>query len=156
MEQQEHVNIRIFQINQNQKNLKADFFFPHQLTVNRTHDDPCSASLGQYVLTKNDCRQLKHYNTHRNKQIPRFYIIPRFQNYSKKIRNQWKDTFNWSLTSHNVICLSSELFLVASHEEKCVWISLTYGNGFSLWMLKYIYNLNIGTNSLLSLIYTLE
>lgn len=33
----------------------------------RTHDDPCSASLG-YFVTKNDCRHLKHYNTRKTKQ----------------------------------------------------------------------------------------
>lgn len=62
------------------------FFFPHQLTVNRTHDDPCSASLG-YFLTKNDCRHLKHYNAHQKKQIPWFYIVPRFQNHSKNMKS---------------------------------------------------------------------
>lgn len=42
------------------------FFSPlHQLTVNRTHDDSCSALLG-YFHTKNDHRHLKHYNTHQN------------------------------------------------------------------------------------------
>lgn len=79
MEQQEHVNIRKFQINQSIKEKSKCIGWlvpPHQLTVSRTHDDPCSALLG-YLLTKNDCRHLKHYNTHQNKQTPRFLHHPK-------------------------------------------------------------------------------
>lgn len=76
--------------------------------MNRTHDasDPCSALLG-YFLTKNDRRHLKHYNTHRNKQIRRFHIIPRFENYSKDMKSMERH-IQLSVNVPHVICLSSE------------------------------------------------
>lgn len=76
----------------------------------------------------------------------------RFRNSSKDMKSMERH-IQLIINVPCVICLS--VCLVISHEVKCenkpdlrTW--------FYLWMLKYIYNLNIGTNSLLSLIYTLE
>lgn len=111
MEQQEHINVRKFQIKQkkkpkeNQKNkiIGWFFFFPHhQLTVNRTQDDPCSALLGYFLTKKDDWRRLRKHNKHqKEKKKNRFFGFTSSQDFRTiKTWNQWKDTFNWSLMSH--------------------------------------------------------
>lgn len=93
-------------------------FSLHQLTVTRTHDDPCSALLG--YLTKNDCRHLKHYNTHQNKQSPWFNIIPRFQNYSKDMKSMERH-IQLIINVPHVICLSVCLSVLLIHMRRNVW-----------------------------------
>lgn len=115
MKQQEHVNTRKFHMNQNQKFIGWFCFSLHQLTVTRTHDDPCSALLGYLQRMTVD---IWSTTTHTN--INKFLGLTSSQDFRiiAKIWNQWKDTFNWSLMSHMwYVCLSVLLI----HMRRNVW-----------------------------------
>lgn len=99
---------------------------PNRLTVNRTHDDPSSASLG-YFLTQNDWRRWN--NTHQKQNRFMGFTSPqRFQNYSNTTTKSKKR----HIIIPCVICPSSARSLLIPNEDKCVRISLTYGKWFSL------------------------
>lgn len=79
----------------------------------------------------------------------RFYIVP--WSIEKNMESMERHIHLRIIVPY-VIYLPSELSLSIhmSRSKSDLW------QWFSVWMLKYIYNLNTGTNRLLSLIYTLE
>lgn len=81
--------------------------------------------------------------TPEQKQILRFLHHPKDSRIIAKIRNPWKDTFSWSLTSQMwYVCRPNVLF-VHSHEERCVSVSLTYGDGLVFFCFVFILSVNV-------------
>lgn len=156
MEQQEHINIwnsNLIKTKGEVKIHRPTFFWIPPISsqwighmMHQIHAVHCRGTFSQRMTvdiwrTTTHTKKINRLNSFKSSQDIRVIA---------KIWYQWSDTFSWSLMS------SMWYVRLKSHEYKRVSVSLTYGDGFSSWMLKYIYNLNIGTNSLLSLIYTLE
>lgn len=131
MEQQEHINIREsngIKSKRRSQNFSADFSFSS--SAHSEEDTWCIRSMQCIVgvLSHKEGLKTSEALQHTPKNIICFTSSQDFRAIAK-IRNQWKDTFSWSLMSRGATCPPWERS-GHPHEEERVRRSLTYGNAF--------------------------